>query len=978
MLDPELVGLFGKLAVGDAAVGEALEVPLQGVKVDVEVVDFIGEVKLTQSFKNTAASRIEAMYHFPVDEAAAVCGFQAEHEDGTILKGVCKKKEEARQEYQQAIRQGRQANLLESKRRDVFSLCVGNIPPGAHIKIELTYITQLKAQGDASAFFLPTYLAPRYSPPTAAMRVGEDLACGNTTSVRFYGVNMSIRYSCRSPIKTITCPSHPEGIQMSVDVAGKSAVVALHEIVPTKDIVLLCREERPHEPRASVEIGQDGSIAAFVTLFPSVEFKDREREFVALIDCSGSMREQCSDGRTKIQQAQQALQVFLRSLPTNCSFNIVLFGSSYKSLFPRPMRYDDETLKTATDFAKNLGANLGGTEIFSPLKYIFEQSQSATCTERQVFVVTDGQVWNDSEIFGLIKKQRRCRLFCLGVGNGVSHHLVEGMARAGRGTAKFVNGDSEELRSKVLGQLKQALQPALDDVRVKWAFPQAKADSPAQKKTVNPIKTLLGYRSPDVDQAGHNSPAVRLFPSVVPPIFHQERFLCYALFPSECKEVPESATVTAQSPDGPLTVTIPISDEEIYQGGGICHRMAARAAISEYEDSKKARGNAFQQSISKEEALRMALENGLVSEQTSFVAISQNVGTPEGAAMRRIVPQVVESDDEDREEMACNTFSRPRGSVRRSNIVFGAAPMAPIVACESALCAAPACPPPPTMQCAQLCDMSSLELISTNSETLAASSTMFKKRGRAPMGRGGLAGLAPGSGAFGAISGLASKSKAMIKNAGQALSFGGGGATKSLSVPVDARKAEDECSDSGSGSDDGEMECMELGSDSFAESCEEIDVGSSLPVEERSLCDSAFRCKAAPAPKKKKASALKGLFVAQKEIDLKPGDVSDSVSLGDEIFELCMLQKADGCFPMSSRLAALVRVTVETLNEVAQKHKLSLHIVTTIAAIAAFERFFSGGKDQWELQSNKALRYLSSQGIEGAAIQSCTASLGLA
>ena len=63
------------------------------------------------------------------------------------------------------------------------------------------------------------------------------------------------------------------------------------------------------------------------------------------------------------------------------------------------------------------------------------------------------------------------RTFAIGIGVGVSHHLVEGIARMGGGTVDFVTSE-ERLRGIVVRQLKNATQPILDDAKVKWHFPE--------------------------------------------------------------------------------------------------------------------------------------------------------------------------------------------------------------------------------------------------------------------------------------------------------------------------------------------------------------------------------------------------------------------------------------------------------------------------------------------------------------------------
>ena len=53
-------------------------VPLRGVEVDAHVVDFCVRTAISQHFHNTESFPIEAVYVFPIDERAAVCGFEAE------------------------------------------------------------------------------------------------------------------------------------------------------------------------------------------------------------------------------------------------------------------------------------------------------------------------------------------------------------------------------------------------------------------------------------------------------------------------------------------------------------------------------------------------------------------------------------------------------------------------------------------------------------------------------------------------------------------------------------------------------------------------------------------------------------------------------------------------------------------------------------------------------------------------------------
>jgi hypothetical protein len=58
--------------------------------------------------------------------------------------------------------------------------------------------------------------------------------------------------------------------------------------------------------------------------------------------------------------------LFLKSLPVNCHFNIVRFGSEYNSLFNEiTVVYNDENALKAEQLIKNMQADLGGTELVS-------------------------------------------------------------------------------------------------------------------------------------------------------------------------------------------------------------------------------------------------------------------------------------------------------------------------------------------------------------------------------------------------------------------------------------------------------------------------------------------------------------------------------------------------------------------------------------------------------------------------------------
>lgn len=77
-------------------------VPLKELDISVNIIDFVSEVTIRQKFVNEEKDPIEAVYEFELEDKAAVSGFFAEI-DGKKLKGICKEKEAAKDDYDDAI-----------------------------------------------------------------------------------------------------------------------------------------------------------------------------------------------------------------------------------------------------------------------------------------------------------------------------------------------------------------------------------------------------------------------------------------------------------------------------------------------------------------------------------------------------------------------------------------------------------------------------------------------------------------------------------------------------------------------------------------------------------------------------------------------------------------------------------------------------------------------------------------------------------
>jgi Ca-activated chloride channel homolog len=138
-------------------------VPLTGVAIDAEISGLCAQVVVTQRYVNRESTPIEAVDVFPLEEGAAVCGFEAIIDD-TLVVGEVKERDKAFEVYDDAIAAGHGAFLLDEERPDVFQASVGNLPPGKEVLLKIRYVTELTTDASGLRFAIPTTVSPRYAP----------------------------------------------------------------------------------------------------------------------------------------------------------------------------------------------------------------------------------------------------------------------------------------------------------------------------------------------------------------------------------------------------------------------------------------------------------------------------------------------------------------------------------------------------------------------------------------------------------------------------------------------------------------------------------------------------------------------------------------------------------------------------------------------------------------------------------------------
>ncbi|XP_021950085.1 von Willebrand factor A domain-containing protein 5A [Folsomia candida] len=595
-----------------------LPVPLKSVKIEAALVHVVAQVQVTQIYRNEENFPIQVVYFFPVDSNGAVTHFQAEIE-GRVVKGIVKAKGKEENTQCSSTKDDEIDLVGEEETPDIFKVSIGRLKPGQEVKVVVGYVTEAKNDADTHTvrFFLPTAITPRCL-PTAK------IPCCNSFSQRSKGsiimpelqmteesvapLSIKVIASMQGKIKSVESPSHKIVVEHKGEILQKpmwyKSIATLEGLTTEmdRDFVLFIKPEESIKARLYAETLPNGSSAVMSYFVPSFKLDEQKMELIIVVDRSESM-----SGRN-IEIVKKVLKLLLQSLPADCYFNVVGFGNHHHFMFKGgSKRCNDQTLKDAINYANKIQSDMGGTELVAPLQNIYNESMISGYF-RQVLIISDGAVCDANTIIGLVRMNAHIgRTLTLGVGSAPSHHLLEGIAKAGNGTCAFIDSDAN-IHKQTLAQLKNALQPSLTNIKIEWEGVQ---------QPIFQEKTLDGYNK------NINSQNTLTSHDKISPIFDGTQVLIFGVFEAE---KPLGAKIMADSPDGTLTLGMKLSAENDLGATKMLHRLAVIKSVRELELEEcvtqflsRPRREPELTRI-KEAILRVAIADGISSKYTSFTS----------------------------------------------------------------------------------------------------------------------------------------------------------------------------------------------------------------------------------------------------------------------------------------------------------------------------------------------------------------------
>jgi Ca-activated chloride channel homolog len=454
-----------------------LEMPLQHTEVKIEVSGFVASATVTQHYQNPFDKPIEAVYTFPLPDDAAVNDMQMTIGQRTI-KGIIKRKEEARDIYEQAKRQGKQASLLEQERPNIFTQSVANIMPGDNIVITIRYVNILHYSEGSYELVFPMVVGPRYIP--------GDVAMGKS------GTGWSPDTNVVPDASKITPPVMKPGertghdIALAVDLEAGVAIQQLHstshvidikednshhqtiklhpaDTIPNKDFILRYEVAGQAPTMATIAHHQEGRGFFTLIIQPQKTVTDTQvvpRELIFIVDTSGSMQ------GFPIEKSKEAMRRLIQGMRSTDIFNVVRFAGDTGTLWEKPQPHTPEHVAEALRYIDSFSGS-GGTEMQKGILEALAQPASEGHL-RIAFLLTDGYVGDEPRILEAIEKERRgARVFSLGVGSSVNRYLLNRAAEIGRGEAFYVRQDEDS--SQIIDKFFQRVdRPSLAYIEIDW------------------------------------------------------------------------------------------------------------------------------------------------------------------------------------------------------------------------------------------------------------------------------------------------------------------------------------------------------------------------------------------------------------------------------------------------------------------------------------------------------------------------------
>ena len=443
------------------------------VLMEIYVNEAYAETFIKQTYENIYPYPVELIVDLPKKNGVQFVDFEVEINDKKV-KSKLISKEKAVEKYSDSIASGNTGIYSEyNKELDKYIIHLGNIEPHTNVNFkshflqsiisnDLNYLYRIIDQFPFPKYqnYQPQYKIKAFFQTSSPITILEQKIQGNNPIIRNRFNEDRTKYEIELFLKSGNRQEQNSNFFSSYknnDILVLSFEFQIKDFKKPK----LYKQYDPKNDETTY------LLSYFQTINDEDNFNNNEitKSFPGLyyfvIDQSGSM-----DGYP-ISVVIQTLKVFMQSLSKGSYYQLIGFGSTFKSYSDKPLSYTKENVNKTIKEIENLNGKMGGTDLFKPLEFIYNNynENKKLNLPQNIFILTDGYTENKQNVLNIIEKNNsKYQVYAYGIGNDFDRDFIRTAGECGFGSYKFIN-DISNLRIEINEQLRKCLRVYYDKVK---------------------------------------------------------------------------------------------------------------------------------------------------------------------------------------------------------------------------------------------------------------------------------------------------------------------------------------------------------------------------------------------------------------------------------------------------------------------------------------------------------------------------------
>ena len=448
-------------------------------QVEVYVNEAYAETYIKQIYENTYENPIELTVDLPNKNGVQFADFEVEINDKKV-KSKLIKKEKAEEKYSDAISSGNTGIYSEyDKKFDKYIIHLGNIEPSTKV-----YFTSHFLQSIISNDLNYLY------------RVIDQFPLPKNNNSLFSPISehkIKIYFQTSSPITileqktqgsdfTIKNRFQEDRTKHEIELIGKSTIsysngnslfdLAKEQNNKFPELSFIFQTQDYKKPKLYKQYDPKNNETTYLlSYFKTINDENNYNNdkviksypglYYFVIDQSGSM------SGYPMSLVIKTLKVFMQSLSIGSYYQLIGFGTVFKSYSVEPLSYTKENVKKTIEDIENLKGNMGGTNLYNPLEFIYNnyKKNEELNLPQHIFILTDGYTLFRERALNIIEKNNsKYQVYAYGIGNDFDKDFIRTVGDCGFGSYKFIN-DIRNLNTVINEQLSKCMRVYYDKVK---------------------------------------------------------------------------------------------------------------------------------------------------------------------------------------------------------------------------------------------------------------------------------------------------------------------------------------------------------------------------------------------------------------------------------------------------------------------------------------------------------------------------------